>query len=177
MKPTIAGMAVATMIAGSAFAQTSQPPPADPLAVKPIPSQAQSVDSDTIRTKIGRAGYTEVTDLSRDSIGVWRARARKGREAVDIIVVFGEAHLRRILTAYTGYYNEFRTHLSLDKDSPAHRPTRRYGQIAARQILADFIINTAGYNFQQGHGSIEVRDFDPHCPFAGDLAGRRDADL
>jgi hypothetical protein len=86
MKPTIAGMAVAAMIAGSAFAQTSQPPPADPLAVKPVPSQAQSVDSDTIRKKIEQAGYTEVTDLSRDSIGVWRARARKGREAVDIIV-------------------------------------------------------------------------------------------
>jgi hypothetical protein len=85
MNPAIAGMAVAAMIAGSAFAQTSQPP-SDPLALKPIPSQVQSVDSDTIRTKIEQAGYTEVTDLSRDSIGVWRARARKGREAVNIIV-------------------------------------------------------------------------------------------
>jgi len=44
------------------------------------------VDSDTIRTKIERAGFTEVTDLSRDSMGVWRARARKGEEAVDIVV-------------------------------------------------------------------------------------------
>jgi hypothetical protein len=86
MNPTIAGMALALMIAGSAFAQTSQPPPADPLAVKPVPSQGQTVDSDTIRTKIERAGFTEVTDLSRDSMGVWRARARKGEEAVDIVV-------------------------------------------------------------------------------------------
>ena len=40
------------------------------------------------------------------------------RECLDHIVVFGEAHLRRILAAYTGYYNELRTHLSLGKDSP-----------------------------------------------------------
>src|SRR6266404_4775471 len=53
----------------------------------------------------------------------------------DHIVVFGEAHLRRILAAYTGYYNELRTHLSLDKDSPGHRPVQRYGQLAARPIL------------------------------------------
>src|SRR6266404_1194869 len=57
------------------------------------------------------------------------------RECLDHIVVFGEAHLRRILTAYAGYYNEFRTHLSLDNDSPGHRPVQRYGQLAARPIL------------------------------------------
>jgi transposase InsO family protein len=57
------------------------------------------------------------------------------RECLDCIVVFGEAHLRRILAAYTGYYNELRTHLSLSKDSPAHRPIHRYGRIAAWPIL------------------------------------------
>jgi transposase InsO family protein len=57
------------------------------------------------------------------------------RECLDSIVVFGEDHLRRILAAYTGYYNELRTHLSLDKDSPGHRPTQRLGQVAARPIL------------------------------------------
>ena len=31
------------------------------------------------------------------------------RECLDHIVVFGDAHLRRILAAYTGYYNELRT--------------------------------------------------------------------
>src|SRR3981189_3290645 len=41
------------------------------------------------------------------------------RECLDQIVVFGEAHLRRILAAYTGYFNELRTHLSLGKDAPA----------------------------------------------------------
>jgi transposase InsO family protein len=57
------------------------------------------------------------------------------RECLDHIVVFGEAHLRRILAAYTGYYNELRTHLSLEKDSPSHRPIQRFGQLAAQPIL------------------------------------------
>jgi len=57
------------------------------------------------------------------------------RECLDHIVVFGEAHLRRILAAYAGYYNELRPHLTLDKDSPDHRPVQRHGQLAARPIL------------------------------------------
>ena len=57
------------------------------------------------------------------------------RECLDHTVVFGEGHLRRILAAYTGYYNECRTHLSLDKDSPDHRPIHRLGQLVAQPIL------------------------------------------
>jgi transposase InsO family protein len=57
------------------------------------------------------------------------------RECLDHIVVFGEAHLRRVLAIYTSYYNELRTHLSLSKDSPGYRPVQRYGQLAARPIL------------------------------------------
>jgi transposase InsO family protein len=49
------------------------------------------------------------------------------RECLDHAVVLGEAHLRRILGAYVGYYNEFRTHLSLVKDSPDHRPIQWLG--------------------------------------------------
>jgi transposase InsO family protein len=57
------------------------------------------------------------------------------RECLDHIVVFGEAHLRRILVGYAGYYNELRTHLSLGKDSPRRRQTQRLGQLAAQPIL------------------------------------------
>jgi transposase InsO family protein len=57
------------------------------------------------------------------------------RECLDHIVVFGEAHLRQILAAYTGYYNKLRTHLSLGKDSPGHRPVQWLGQLAAQPIL------------------------------------------
>ena len=37
------------------------------------------------------------------------------RECVDHFIVLGEAHLRRILRAYARYYNDVRTHRSLDK--------------------------------------------------------------
>jgi transposase InsO family protein len=51
------------------------------------------------------------------------------RECLDHIVVFGEAHLRQILRSYTRYYNEIRTHRSLDKDAPVTRPVQRTGSI------------------------------------------------
>src|SRR5271154_5138497 len=54
------------------------------------------------------------------------------RECLDHIVVFGEAHLRKILAAYTSYYNKPRTHLSLGKDSPDHRPVQRFGRLATQ---------------------------------------------
>jgi len=43
--------------------------------------------------------------------------------------------LRRILVGYAADYNELRTHLSLEKDAPGHRPVQRCGQVAARPIL------------------------------------------
>src|SRR5258706_11970171 len=43
------------------------------------------------------------------------------RECVDQIVVLGETHLRRVLKSYARYYNETRTHRSLDKDAPISR--------------------------------------------------------
>jgi hypothetical protein len=74
------------MATGMALAQTGQRPADDPLAVKPITSEASTTDTDMIRSKIERMGYTDVTGLSRDSMGVWRAKARRGTEAVDITV-------------------------------------------------------------------------------------------
>jgi len=38
-----------------------------------------------------------------------------------VLIVLGEAHLRRTLTRYFRYYHNFRTHLSLEKDAPAPR--------------------------------------------------------
>ncbi len=87
MKLAIAGVTAMTILVGGAWAQTPErQPPADPLKVTPIPSEAQVVKVDAIRTNIEQAGYTEVTDLVRDSSGVWRARAKKDDEAVDVIV-------------------------------------------------------------------------------------------
>jgi transposase InsO family protein len=57
------------------------------------------------------------------------------RECVDHFIVLAEAHLRRILRAYAGYYNDIRTHRSLDKDAPVSRPVQRTGIISSRPIL------------------------------------------
>jgi transposase InsO family protein len=57
------------------------------------------------------------------------------RECLDHIVVFGEAHLHRILRSYARYYNEVRTHRSLDKDAPVSRPVQRTGSIKSFPIL------------------------------------------
>jgi Integrase core domain len=58
------------------------------------------------------------------------------RECLDQMVIFGETHLRRILSAYTAYYNQARTHLALQKDAPLHRAVQQSGAIVAIPILA-----------------------------------------
>ena len=57
-------------------------------------------------------------------------------ECLDQVLIFGEAHLRRILSAYAAYYNQARTHLALQKDAPLHRAVQRSGAIVAIPILA-----------------------------------------
>jgi transposase InsO family protein len=57
------------------------------------------------------------------------------RESLDLLVVFGEAHLRDVLKAYAWYYNKVRPHLALDKDAPDFRGTQKIGRIAAIPIL------------------------------------------
>src|ERR1700733_14330571 len=57
------------------------------------------------------------------------------RECVDHVIVLGEAHLRRILKSDARYYNETRTHLAFDKDTPVSRPVQRTGVISSRAIL------------------------------------------
>ena len=57
------------------------------------------------------------------------------RECVDHIVILGERHLRHVLLSYMKYYNEIRTHLSLDKDAPVPRTIVRAGQILCRPVL------------------------------------------
>ena len=58
------------------------------------------------------------------------------RECLDQMLIFGEAHLRRTLSAYAAYYNQARTHLALQKDAPLHRAVQRSGAIVGVPILA-----------------------------------------
>ena len=57
------------------------------------------------------------------------------RECVDHLIVLGEAHLRRILQSYARYYNEIRTHRSLNKDAPISRTVQRIGIVKSHAIL------------------------------------------
>ena len=43
------------------------------------------------------------------------------RDCLDHVVVLNERHLKRILTSYFTYYHRWRTHLSLEMDSPDSR--------------------------------------------------------
>ncbi|HTS55610.1 MAG TPA: integrase core domain-containing protein, partial [Burkholderiales bacterium] len=44
------------------------------------------------------------------------------RELLDHVIVLDDCHLRRLLTGYTEYYLQDRTHLGIAKDSPHARP-------------------------------------------------------
>ena len=54
------------------------------------------------------------------------------RESLDNLIVFGEAHLRGVLKAYASYYNEVRTHLSLNKNSPDFESPARQSLFSPR---------------------------------------------
>jgi transposase InsO family protein len=57
------------------------------------------------------------------------------RDCLDHVIVFGEGHLRHALKAYASYYNQVRTHLSLDKDAPEFRQAQPVGAIVALPLL------------------------------------------
>jgi hypothetical protein len=58
------------------------------------------------------------------------------RECLDHIIVLNEKHLRSVLDDYiNNYYNVSRTHMSLEKDAPIHRPVQSNGRIVSKPIL------------------------------------------
>ena len=58
------------------------------------------------------------------------------RECLDHMIIFDEKHLHDILDEYINdYYNVSRTHMSLEKDSPIHRPVQADGKIISKAIL------------------------------------------
>src|ERR1700716_2247058 len=58
------------------------------------------------------------------------------RDCLDHVLIFGERHLRRVLTLYSLYYNETRTHLGLGKDAPRRRAVQGSWTIVAAQVLS-----------------------------------------
>jgi len=59
------------------------------------------------------------------------------RECLDHMIILNERHLYNTLHEYIfEYYNVSRTHMSLEKDSPEHRPIQKDGKIVSKPILS-----------------------------------------
>jgi hypothetical protein len=72
---------------------------------------------------------------------------------LDHALIFGEQHLRRVLTLYSLYYNETRTHLGLGKDTPLRRAVNNPGSSSQHQSCQDCITDAPGYDFREGQPS------------------------
>ena len=76
------------------------------------------------RQRVQHVGIDEVVIAYRSpwqSPFVERLIGSIRRECLNHVIVFNEAHLIRILTAYFEYYHQSRTHLSLDRNAPIPR--------------------------------------------------------
>jgi putative transposase len=91
---------------------------------------------DRLGTTARAMGIEEVLTAPRspwENAFVERFIGSARRECFDHVIVFTEAGLLRLMTAYCSYYERSRTHVSLDKDTPIPRPVTppRDGAIVA----------------------------------------------
>jgi len=100
-------------------ARVADRPAAFPLAELEQRASASVVDRDVFRRRLRP-----------------RERRHQHRDCLDHVLICGERHLRRILTLYSLYYNETRTHLGLAKDAPLRRSIQRAGTIIVTPILS-----------------------------------------
>jgi len=76
------------------------------------------------RCRVRRMGIQEVLIAPRapwQNPYIDRLIGSLRRECLDHVVVLGEAHLRRLLSAYLRYYHEARPHLALARNAPVPR--------------------------------------------------------
>jgi transposase InsO family protein len=78
------------------------------------------------------------------------------RECLDHVVALGERHLRHVLLSYMKYYNEMRTHSSLEKDAPFSRAIEPPGRFFAAQFSAGCTTNMSGFYFRQTQRPIVI---------------------
>ena len=71
------------------------------------------------------------------------------RECLDQMLIFGEAHLRRILSAYAAYYNQTRTHLAYRKMLRYVEQSNDLAPLSASRSWLGCITNTSGYDFRK----------------------------
>ena len=84
-----------------------------------------------------RHQYAVQENLVLDNSDCERVISSIRRDGLDHMMIFSEDSLRRIMAEYIGYYNESRTHMSLEGNSPVPRdvepPSR--GQVVAVPFL------------------------------------------
>ena len=96
--------------------------------------------------KFGKYFGSKISDLGvKEIVTAYRSPWQNGyaerlvgtirREFLDHFIIHNESHLREILKEYFYYYNKFRTHLGLDKDTPENRPIESIGNISSIPIL------------------------------------------
>jgi hypothetical protein len=78
------------------------------------------------------------------------------RESVDHIIVLGQRHLQHALLSYMKYYNEVRTHLSLEKDAPVPRAVGTVGHVLCRPSWAGCTINMFEFDFRQAQAIFKT---------------------
>jgi len=110
--------------------------PADGDEPKYLLRDRDSIYGDEVRRRVQRMGIEQVITARRSPWQNPYAEQVIGsirRECVDHMIVVGENHLRRILASYQTYYNEARTHLSLERNSPVPRELepRSKGRVVA----------------------------------------------
>jgi opacity protein-like surface antigen len=99
MRNSLAVAAVLAVLASSAMAQTQNPPAQDSPQNSAINTQdssnrqvnapvagASSFTEGQAKSRIENMGFADVTGLKKDDNGVWRGRAMKGGQVVDVSV-------------------------------------------------------------------------------------------
>ena len=95
--------------------------------------------SDEFKTHIRNFGLEDTPTAPRSP---WqnpiaeRVMGTLRRECLDHMIILNEKHLYSVLNEYINeYYNVSRTHMSLEKDSPVHRPVQVNGKLVSKPIL------------------------------------------
>ena len=88
-------LTLALGVMGVALAQTSAPAPAPATPIPAAPSAttppvpgANSFTEGEARSRIEASGYTNVTDLQKDSQSIWRGKAMKDGNSVNVSLDF-----------------------------------------------------------------------------------------
>ncbi|MFT4540939.1 MAG: putative transposase [Planctomycetota bacterium] len=90
------------------------------------------------RQKVKSLGIEELISAPRSpwqNAFVERVIGTLRRECTDHIIPLSEKHLLRTLREFIAYYNESRTHYSLDGNAPIEREVQARGEVTAKPVL------------------------------------------